>query len=69
MLQVGAPTPPSVLVLGPLVLSLAQADLAAVPVPAGAAGPPCSRPQHGETGPGSVQQHQLHQGTFAGGTV
>lgn len=36
----------------PLVLSLAQADLAAAQVPAGAAGPSCSRPQHSETGPG-----------------
>lgn len=33
-------------------LSLAQADLAAAPVPARAAGPPHSGPQHGETGPG-----------------
>lgn len=43
----------------PLVLSLAQADLAAAQVPAGVAEPPCSRLQHGETGPGSVQQQHF----------
>lgn len=34
------------------VLSLSQADPAAARVPAGAAGPPCSRPQRSEPGPG-----------------
>lgn len=50
-----------------LILSLAQADLAAARVPAGAAGPSCTGPSMVRQGLGSVQQQALHQGAFGAG--